>query len=131
MEEVRAFSFQSFIGNAGGYIGLFLGYALLHLPDLILFLYEKFSPMFIAFLNRQRIVGVNKSIVYNVGDKRKKEVVPQATNSENCETTSKTNDNTNTDGLRQVQRRMNTIEEDISMLKQQLQCTHCKNNADR
>ena len=29
-----------FPGNAGGYLGLFLGYALLHIPDLILTAYN-------------------------------------------------------------------------------------------
>ena len=35
VEHVRAISFHSMVGNAGGYIGLFLGWALAHLPDLI------------------------------------------------------------------------------------------------
>ena len=29
-----------FPGNAGGYLGLFLGYALLHIPDLILTVFK-------------------------------------------------------------------------------------------
>ena len=35
MKQVRAYDVQSLIGNAGGYIGLFLGYALLQLPEFI------------------------------------------------------------------------------------------------
>ena len=33
IERIRAFDVQSMVGNAGGYIGLFLGYALIQLPD--------------------------------------------------------------------------------------------------
>ena len=35
IKHVRSFSAQSLIGNAGGYVGLFTGYALLQLPRLI------------------------------------------------------------------------------------------------
>ena len=36
--HVRAFDIESLIGNAGGYLGLFTGYALLQLPKLVLLL---------------------------------------------------------------------------------------------
>ena len=32
----KAYDMQSLVGNAGGYVGLFLGYAILQLPDLLL-----------------------------------------------------------------------------------------------
>ena len=35
VEHVREISFHSMAGNAGGYVGLFLGWALAHLPDSI------------------------------------------------------------------------------------------------
>ncbi len=35
VEHVRDLTFPSLIGSAGGYLGLFLGWALAHLPDAI------------------------------------------------------------------------------------------------
>ena len=35
IKHVRAFDIESLIGNAGGYLGMFTGYAILHLPSLI------------------------------------------------------------------------------------------------
>ena len=40
IRQVRAYDTQSLIGNAGGYIGLFLGYALRELPSFLLFAYK-------------------------------------------------------------------------------------------
>jgi hypothetical protein len=34
IKQVRAYSFQSLVGNVGGYIGLFLGFSILNLPSL-------------------------------------------------------------------------------------------------
>ena len=36
IRHVRSFDIESLIGNAGGYLGLFTGYALLQLPKLML-----------------------------------------------------------------------------------------------
>ena len=36
IKQVRAYSGQSLVGNMGGYLGLFLGYALLGVPSLVL-----------------------------------------------------------------------------------------------
>ena len=35
IRNVRSFDIESLIGNAGGYLGLFTGYALLQLPNLV------------------------------------------------------------------------------------------------
>ena len=35
IEQIAAFNFESLVGNVGGYLGLFLGYALLNVPKLI------------------------------------------------------------------------------------------------
>ena len=35
IKHVRAFDIQSLIGNSGGYLGLFTGYAVLQLPNLV------------------------------------------------------------------------------------------------
>ena len=40
IKQVQAYDFESFVGNTGGYIGLFLGYALLSLPTFIATLYR-------------------------------------------------------------------------------------------
>ena len=34
-KQVRAYDVDSLIGNVGGYIGMFLGYALLNLPEFL------------------------------------------------------------------------------------------------
>ena len=40
IKQVQAYDLESFVGNTGGYIGLFLGYALLSLPAFIATLYR-------------------------------------------------------------------------------------------
>ena len=35
IKQTRAYSLQSLVGNVGGYLGLFLGYAIMDLPPLI------------------------------------------------------------------------------------------------
>lgn len=35
IRQERAYTFTTLVGNAGGYMGLFLGYAILHFPTLI------------------------------------------------------------------------------------------------
>ena len=44
--QIRAYTFQSLVGNVGGYIGLLLGYAILNVPSLLLkvWSYIKASP---------------------------------------------------------------------------------------
>ena len=42
IKYTRAFGFESLVGNVGGYIGLFLGFAIWQLPDAIEFLTSKF-----------------------------------------------------------------------------------------
>ena len=34
-KQVRAYDVDSLVGNVGGYIGMFLGYALLNLPEFL------------------------------------------------------------------------------------------------
>ena len=40
VEQTRALDGLGLFGNAGGYLGMFLGCALMQLPDLIDFLYK-------------------------------------------------------------------------------------------
>jgi hypothetical protein len=43
--HVQSFNIESWIGNAGGYIGLFLGVALWQIPEFIAFLWKKFTDV--------------------------------------------------------------------------------------
>ena len=43
---VRSFDIQTLIGNAGGYIGLFLGHTLLQIPGLVDYLWKKLKHLF-------------------------------------------------------------------------------------
>ena len=36
VEQIRAYDFESLVGNVGGYIGMFLGYAISNLPRFFL-----------------------------------------------------------------------------------------------
>ena len=40
IEQIRGYDFNSLIGNIGGYVGMFLGYALLNVPNAILSIFE-------------------------------------------------------------------------------------------
>ena len=40
--EVRAYGIQALVGNAGGYVGLFLGFALKEIPKKFFILYRNF-----------------------------------------------------------------------------------------
>ena len=40
-DQIRGFNFGSLVGNAGGYIGLFMGYTLLQIPDLLDFVFRR------------------------------------------------------------------------------------------
>ena len=46
IEQVRAYDFQNLIGNGGGYIGVFLGVALIQLPTLVYRCYALLQNMF-------------------------------------------------------------------------------------
>ena len=39
IKQIRAYNVQSLIGNAGGYIGLFLGYTLKEMPSFLKMIY--------------------------------------------------------------------------------------------
>ena len=40
IEQIRAYSFQTLVGNAGGYVGLFLGYTIKEIPVFLKKLFE-------------------------------------------------------------------------------------------
>ena len=45
IEHVREYTLEGLVGNAGGYLGLFLGYALLQLPELVCIAYSTMKSM--------------------------------------------------------------------------------------
>ena len=45
MEQTRSYDIQSLVGNAGGYLGLFLGYAVLQIPQGINFLMHRMRQL--------------------------------------------------------------------------------------
>ena len=45
IEHVKEYTLESLVGNAGGYLGLFLGYALLQLPELVSMAYTMLKTM--------------------------------------------------------------------------------------
>ena len=46
IKQVRAYSTQALAGNAGGYIGLLLGYTIREIPTFLCYLYEHFMKKF-------------------------------------------------------------------------------------
>ena len=40
IKQVKEYGFESLVGNVGGYVGMFLGYALLSFPEYLLKLHE-------------------------------------------------------------------------------------------
>ena len=43
IKEIREYDVQDLFGNIGGYIGLFLGYALVNMPDCLITFFEIFQ----------------------------------------------------------------------------------------
>ena len=58
IEQVRAYDVQSLVGNVGGYIGLFLGYALRELPTFLLLGYNAICYSF-ELIIRGRVPYIN------------------------------------------------------------------------
>ena len=46
IKQVKAYCFESVVGNGGGYVGLFLGYSLVQLPNLIKYLFSMLHQHF-------------------------------------------------------------------------------------
>ena len=44
--QVREFTFDDFAGTCGGYIGMFLGYALIQFPEFLQFILDKIQKEF-------------------------------------------------------------------------------------
>ena len=50
IKDVQAFNIESYIGNVGGYVGLFIGVAIWQTPDFIEFVFKK-SKWIVATLS--------------------------------------------------------------------------------
>ena len=50
IKQVRSFGIESLVGNVGGYIGLFLGFSIIQLPEFCTYLKQKFN----FFLDRNK-----------------------------------------------------------------------------
>ena len=66
IKHVRDFDIESLIGNSGGYIGLFTGYALLQLPNLLSLVYQGIVKIFC----RQ-----HKTVIYDQEVNRKEDKI--------------------------------------------------------
>ena len=63
---VRSFDVQTLIGNAGGYIGLFLGNTLLQLPGFVYYLWKKLKHNFKSENQNRRIGHKNEKLGKNL-----------------------------------------------------------------
>ena len=45
IKQIRAYTFSSLVGNIGGYMGLFLGYAILNFPQLLMNMFASIKDM--------------------------------------------------------------------------------------
>ena len=62
---VRSFDIQTLIGNAGGYIGLFLGNTLLQLPGFVYYLWKKLKHTFKSESRKRQIGNINEKLGEN------------------------------------------------------------------
>ena len=70
MLNIRAFDLHSLLGNIGGYVGIFIGYALLNLPDAIMNMKQKVSRKGESNENEKRSDGdkfIDDALVMNNG----------------------------------------------------------------
>ena len=59
IKQIRAYSLTNLVGNIGGYMGLFLGYAILNFPSLISKLLNSISKMVLRY-NTKSYGGVDQ-----------------------------------------------------------------------
>ena len=48
IKQIKAYNFQTLVGNGGGYIGLFLGYSFVQLPSMIISGYCRLKKMILS-----------------------------------------------------------------------------------
>ena len=73
VKQVRAYDIDGLVGNAGGYLGLFLGYALLQLPTLFTLLFGSLKRMILERRILQNYIRVSTIIImikYYIGNQQ-------------------------------------------------------------
>jgi hypothetical protein len=66
IKNEKAFTFESFFSSMGGFLGIFLGYSVLQLPDLISYLYG-FSKRSRYPAKMSKYIWLNYRVVYHCG----------------------------------------------------------------
>ena len=109
IKHVRQYNFESLIGNAGGYLGLFLGYALLQLPACIAMAYSA------ARHALEKIIGSGKEYdVYEADISSKK-------NTEGCKNSEEGN---LLKDITVMKKQLITMKHDVAIIKRQ----HCQHS---
>ena len=54
-QQIRAYDFESLVGDVGGYMGLFLGYAILNLPNLFFAVKDSAQKIILKMKTQQRM----------------------------------------------------------------------------
>jgi hypothetical protein len=54
IKQAQSYDLESFVGNAGGYIGLFLGYSLMCIPNMLVKMYRKIKDVGQERMNKTR-----------------------------------------------------------------------------
>ena len=72
IELVRAYDAQSLIGNAGGYIGIFLGYTICQLPAVMINVWAWIQKHFRVFSKKTSIQNGNESQMFQIARKNYK-----------------------------------------------------------
>ena len=64
IENVKEFSFESFWSGVGGFVGIFLGYSLMQLPELVERMYSMFKRISRFCNSRFEKVDMNLSLIH-------------------------------------------------------------------
>ena len=72
---MRAYDIESLVGNAGGYIGLFMGYALFQLPNLFLLTFGAIKRMILERKTQNPARVSTKAIMVKDTDKKNKHFI--------------------------------------------------------
>jgi hypothetical protein len=104
IEHVREYSIESLVGNAGGYLGLFLGYALLQLPGFVSEAYLAIKHILKRFLS-----SVSNDDCQNLDNSPQNQIKSIKVHEE---------DHSNTE-LSLIRKQLNAIRHDVAILKSQ------------
>ena len=74
---ILAYDFEAFVGNTGGYIGLFLGYALLQIPGIIIYVLTWCGHFLFSWDKPDLNPRKTEEIVHTAGSKKLLNHLPQ------------------------------------------------------